>query len=204
MILVRPIYLYLGGLLLLLAGGTAGWYYWQYRQARESVFDDLADIEDEVTFDPPDVRGSIIDIFRVMRHHQTAKKLAARGYVKWYKLGSTLSKPRWVKPKREGAGTPKFEDDDQPYYFPKEAMVSDQQTGAWVAFHREGEADPINLRDPAYPGIETDLIEKIINLEAENEPRSSLFGLDISMRMAVIGITAVLFVIYAAARMYGG
>jgi hypothetical protein len=138
-----------------------------------------------------------------MRHLQRGKKLAKKGYVRWHRLDSTLASPEWVKPEQDGTGVPKYTVDGQPYYFPKDAMVTDERTGAWVAVHCEGEADPINLRDPAYPGIETDLIERIINLEAENQPPGFFDNLNISQQALLWGGMAVLFVLYAAYRYMG-
>lgn len=188
--------------ILTVAGLAVGyWYYRQYRDNLEDHVDKIIDqSDDEIEFEPPDIRRSFMDYFRVMRHYQRQSRLAKKGYVKWFRLGSTLSRPVWVKPELEGSGQPKVTIDDQPYYFPKEAMVSDTLTGAWVALHREGEADPVNLRDPAYPGIETDLLERTINMEAENKPpgffdKLALGGMD--KQTLLWGGMGVLFAIYA-------
>jgi hypothetical protein len=157
-----------------------------------------------VEFEPPEISLSPLDWIRAGRHLQKQRKAAKRGWVKWYRVGANFSRPRWVKPVRDGAGTPKVTDDGQPYYFEKDAMVVDERTGAWVAVHPEGEADPINLADRAYPGIETDLVERILNLEAENEPSTSLLGLGgmSQQQLMWLGI-GVLFVLFAAYRYMG-
>lgn len=171
--------------------------------ASESAPDPDRDLQ-PVAFDPPEISLSPLDWIRAGRHLQKQKKAAKRGWVKWYRVGANFSRPRWVKPVQEGAGTPKVTDDGQPYYFEKDAMVVDERTGAWVAVHPEGEADPINLADRAYPGIETDLVERILNLEAENEPSTSLIGLGgLSMQQLMwLGIGA-LFIVFAAVRYMG-
>jgi hypothetical protein len=195
---------------LLLTVGTAGVAYLSYRRLRvglDDQFDQLIAEEDEVTLKPPDTHNTPLDYLRVMRHFQRARKLAKKGYVKWYRVGSTMSRPTWVKPTLEGQGLPKHENDDGPYYFPKEAMVSDELTGAWVAMHREGEADPINLREPAYPGIETDLVERTINLEAEDKPPGLLDKLSmggLSTQAMIYGGMALLFLVYAGYAWYTG
>lgn len=185
--------------------GAAAWYAWrQYTAGIEQRVDELVENEDgPIQFKPPEVRRSVFDVLRVTRHYQRGQRLAKKGYVKWYKLGSTISRPKWVKPRQQGAGTPKVTEDGQPYYFPKEAMVADELTGAYVAVHREGEADPINLRDPAYPGIEADLMERIINLEAEDKPPGWLDNLAFDEQTLLYGGIAVLFVIYAAYQYMG-
>jgi hypothetical protein len=157
-----------------------------------------------VAFDPPEISLSPLDWIRAGRHLQKQRKAAKRGWVKWYRVGANFSRPQWVKPVQDGAGTPKVTDGGQPYYFEKDAMVVDERTGAYVAVHPEGEADPINLANRAYPGIETDLVERIINLEAENEPSTSLLGLGgmSTQQLMWLGI-GVLFVLFAAFRYMG-
>lgn len=193
-----------GGLALLLAA-----LYDRRREARIEAFEEYADeVEagEPVAFEPPDVTFNPLDYLRVARHLQRGKRLGKKGYVKWYRLDSTLRRPTWVKPETDGSGVPKVTVDGQPYYFPKDAMVADSLTGAWVAVHRVGDGDPINLREPAYPALETDLVERTINLEAENEPPGFLDGLfggmdQTTLMYLVIGI---MFVIYAAYRYAGG
>jgi len=196
-------------------GAGIGAYLMAWWQKRPSVEDELdeelpdeqpddpADVE-PVDFDPPEISISPLDWIRSGRHLQKQRKAAKRGWVKWYRVGANFSAPQWVKPVHDGAGTPKVTDDGQPYYFEKDAMVVDEQTGAYVAVHPEGEADPINLSDRAYPGIETDLVERIINLEAENEPSTSLLGLGglSTQQLMWLGIGA-LFIVFAGVRYMG-
>lgn len=202
--MVATTYLYAGlvllALLAVVGGGAAWWYYRQYREGLDDRLDAIFADEEEVEFEPPDIKRTPMDYLRVMRHQQKAKKAAKNGYVKWELLGSTASRSRWVEPERKGNGVPEYEHDGQTYFFPKEAMVIDEQTGAWKAQHRVGEADPINLRDPAYPGLETDLIERTINLLAESDPDTGLFsGLGgLSTTQMMYGGVALLFVLYAA------
>lgn len=193
------------GLVALLGLVVAVYFYVVYRTGLERRVDSMVEGEDTIEFSPPTVRRNPLDYWRVMRHLQRESKLAKKGYVKWYRIDSQVPKPTWVNPSQEGQGTPKYEVDGQPYYFPREAMLTDQTSGAWVAVHREGEGDPINLRDPAYPGIETDLVERIINLEAEDSPSSGFFdGFDLSTQQLVYGSVAMLFVVYAGYMWYTG
>lgn len=186
----------------------AYWYYEQYRQTKRNDFEQFLDDVDDgdvVDYSPPNVSAGVLGYVQVARHILKSKRLAKKGYVKWYRLDSTLSRPKWVKPKQDGTGLPKTTVDGQPYYFPKDAMVADSITGAYVALHREGAADPINLRDPAYPGIEADLVERTINLEAEDKPPGlldDLFGMDQTTLMYLV--IGVMFVIYAGFRYMNG
>lgn len=191
----------------IIAAVVAFWYYERYVETREETFDEFADqveVGEPVDFSPPDVSFNIVDYLKVARHLQRGQRLAKKGYVKWYRLDSTLSSPKWVKPEQDGAGVPKVTISGQPYYFPKDAMVSDERTGAWVALHREGEGDPVNLRDPAYPGMETDLVERTINLEAEDKPPGWLDNLNLSDQALLYGGMGLLFVLYAMYQYMNG
>lgn len=203
--MVAQTLLYVGvGLLAVLAivaGAAAVWYYRQFNESVDERFEELlADTDDPIEFEPPDIHRTPLDYLRVTRHQQKAKKAAKKGFVRWELLGSTASRQRWVKPEKEGNGVPEYKHDGQTYLFPKDAMVIDEETGAWKAQHRIGEADPINLRDPAYPGLDTDLVERTINLMAESEPDSGLFsGLGgLTTNQMIYGGVAVMFVLYAA------
>lgn len=181
------------------------WAYHHYYASVDDHLDQLAASRETIQFDPPTIHRTPLDYFRVMRHLQRGTKLAKKGYVKWYRIDSQIPHPVWVKPTQDGQGTPKHTVDGQPYYFPKDSMITDERTGAWVAVHREGEGDPINLRDPAYPGIETDLVERIINLEAEDQPSSGLFdGLDFTTQQMVYGSIGLLFAVYVGYMYYTG
>lgn len=203
-----------GGLALLgvLAFAGAYYYYRQYRDAKSSVLEEyLGDVEETdgdgvlVSFDAPDVGLGLWGFLTMWYHHARRRKMARKGYVLWHRLDSRLQSPTWVKPTQNGEGIPTVKIDGQPYFFPKDAMVTDQETGAYVAMHREGEADPLNLRDPAYPGLEVDLAERTINLLAEDKPPGfldDLFGMDQTTLM--YGMIAVLFLVYAGYRYMGG
>jgi hypothetical protein len=189
------------------AGGAAAgtWYYCQRETVDEQVTTTLKDIpRGPAEFEGIDVSMTPLDWIRAGRHLQKQRKAAKKGWVKWYRIGANMSAPEWVAPEREGSGLPKLTVDGEPYYFNRDAMVVDEQTGAFVAVHREGEADPINLQDPAYPGIDTDLMERTINMEAESEPPGLLDGLGgMSMQTLTMGAIVVSFVIYAGFRLLG-
>lgn len=197
-----------GGFLLVLVVGLLANRRWSRRRKEVEVAIDeyLEEHDDEpVSFKAPEIKASVLDVLRVTWHLQRARRLAKKGYVRWEVVGASVSHPKWVKPKRSGSGAPKVTVGGQPYYFPKEAMVTDELTGAWRAMHREGEADPINLRDPAYPGIDVDLMERIINLEAEDKPPGWLDGLgNWDQQTLMYAMIAVLFVIYALYQYLGG
>lgn len=183
--------------------GAAGYLYQRYRSAVEEDWEArLENGEGVQTFEPPDISLSVLDYFRAMRHLQKQRKAAKKGWVKWYRIGSNWQRPRWVKPSADGAGTPKVTADGIPYYFPRDAMTVDAQSGAWVAMHHEGESDPVNVSDTAYPGIPGDKMQRMINLEAESKPPGfldSLFGGTDQQTLMYAGI-GVLFLLFVAYR----
>jgi len=187
-------------------GAVAGWWYRKYRTEAEEWERELEDalelenVEDDghsVTLPAPDMKSSLWDLLKLSRHQAKEQKLAKRGYVKWMKFDGMLRRPEWVKPERSGSGVPKYHDseNDVHYLFPEDALVTDARTGAPVAVHHAGEAEPINLKDPEYPPIDADRLEEIINLEIESEPPSwlSKFDLDATTIMWVMIIALLAF-----------
>jgi len=137
----------------------------------EIVANDLVDVDDDEAVTPPDIGGSLWGLVATWRHRAKAKRMARKGYVRWYKIGSNMSRPKWVKPAPRGAGVPEYYDssDEQTYLFPEDGMITDQQTGAYVAIHKRNNPEPVPLRDPSMPAIDGDRLEEIINLEAESD-----------------------------------
>lgn len=191
------------GVLAVLGLAGAGWFYYRFQQDLDARLEERFADSDMVEFQPPRMSLSPLDYFKAMRHLQVQRKAAEKGYVKWFVIGSRMKRPKWVKPKQDGEGVPEYKVDGQPYYFPESAMSMDAETGAWVAMHVEGECDPIKLGDPAYPGIEVDLMERIINLAAESKPPGFLDGLAMDNKTLMwLGIGG-LFVVFAAYRYMG-
>lgn len=159
-----------------------------------------------VELDPPEVRDGFFGLLQEWRHRAKGAKLAKKGYVRWYKLDARVNRPKWVKPSFRGAGEGEYHDsgDDVTYLFPREAMLSDARTGAWVAMHRRNEADPINLRDPVMPAVPADRLQEIINLEAESEKPGFFSDLNLSTSQIMIGSGVVLFLVYAAYYVMNG
>lgn len=193
----------------LVVGAVAWWYKLQNEAITSEVDSKVvaaeasADEDDEpgatVDLEPPEVRDGFFGLLQMWRHRTKGAKLAKKGYVRWYKLDARMNRPQWVKPKFRGAGEGEYHDrgDDVTYLFPREAMLSDARTGAWVAMHRRNEADPINLRDPVMPSVPADRLQEIINLEAESEKPGFLSGLDLSMGQMTVAAVVVMFLVYA-------
>lgn len=160
-------------------------------------------LADEVRIDPPAIGGGIFSLLGEWRHRAKAKRLARKGYVKWYTFDSSLSRPVWVKPFRNGEGQLIYYRDGQPYWFGRDAMVTDARTGAFVALHRTGEADPINLNDPLMPGIPCDRLEEAIELSVESDEPGFFDKHDIDSSMILAGGVAIMLIIAALSRVLG-
>lgn len=192
-------------------GAICGIVYYQRQQdaideeVEEATGPVIADDEvvgDAVELEPVETRSGLVGLLKTWRRRAKEKRLAKKGYVKWIRIGSSVQTPTWVKPSYRGTGAGEYYDrsEDVTYLFPKDAMLPDQTTGAWVAMHRENEADPVNLRDPVMPAAPADRLQEIINLQAEADKPGLLEDLDISAtQMAVIGIV-VAFLVYAASQ----
>lgn len=175
------------------------------RRLQEEMNQLVPSADNEAALEPPELDSSLAGLVGYWRHLAKSKKLAKRGYVKWYKVDSTMQRPKWVKPTPDGAGVPEYYDsgDDVTYLFPKDAMISDAQTGAYVAVHRSGEAEPINLRDPAMPAIPADRLEEVINLEAESEAPGFFSRLDLDPKMILWFGIALMLVMGALQQFMG-
>jgi len=161
------------------------------------VDDEHHDTGHAVALDPPDVSGGLGDLLRTWRHRMKAKKLAKKGYVKWWKIGSNWARPQWVKPTLDASGELQYYDseDDATYGFSREGMLHDAQTGAYVAVHVQGDYGPINLKDPITPSISANRMEEIIQLNAESDAPGFWSRLDVDPGVILaIGITLLLVI----------
>ena len=155
--------------------------------------------------DPPNVGSSLSGLISAWRHRVKQKRLARKGYIKWYKVGARMAQPQWVKPDLDGSGEPEYYDkgDDVTYLFPEEAMVTDSVSGAYVAYHRRNEVEPINMRDPGMPVLDADRLEEVINMEAESEAPGLFDRLNIDQGTLVMLAIGGLFLVFAAYRYMG-
>jgi hypothetical protein len=168
------------------------------KKAQENLTDESAGYG--VTMPTPDVGRTPIDIFRAWRHLAVEARMAKRGYVKWFRVGARLYAPKWVKPEHKDSGQMEYEHDGTTYIFPEDAMVTDGRTSAYVAVHKEGEAEPIDLRDPGWATLDTSAVDKLVQMKINDDPPGALSGLPLSkqqlyyvgMAVAAIGIWLVM------------
>ena len=143
---------------------------------------------------PPSVKTRTWrQIWRTRRWLKKRQKLIGDGYVQWYLIGDAVPHPKFVKPKRKGGGIPELEHNGETYLFPRDALVASEE-GGWVCMHREGEADPINIADPARLSIPADELKEYLDLRVSSSAPGLLDGLGIDsgdlIKIAIAGIIA--------------
>lgn len=138
--------------------------------------------------------GLLEEFVRFYRRRQKHRKLARKGYVKWILAGQTYSRPKYVKPETKGGGIPEFEHDGVTYLFPQGAAAADESTGMWTFVHKEGESDPVNLRDPLRTSIPGDTLKEYLTMRVSSDPPGWLDSLDISPRKIVIILMSIIVV----------
>jgi hypothetical protein len=98
------------------------------------------------------------------------KNALSKGYVRWHLVSDALSKPRYVKPEREeGGNVPEFEYEDETYLFPESAMVPDAEDGIWTVVHREGKAEPLNLREGDDDALDANALNEYLNMRVTSQ-----------------------------------
>lgn len=160
-----------------------------------------------VELDPPDVGRSVFDITKVWLHVRKQAKMAKKGYIKWYRVGSRLHKPKWVKPEHKGAGEYEYYDkgDEQTYVFPEEALVTDAVTSAYTAVHKVGEAEPIDLRDPGWPTMDADRLQTVIDMEIARDPPGAMSRLPLNATtLKWLGFAALAVLVFFGQQMFLG
>jgi len=186
---------------LLAATGYALYRWMDARRRLQAELNAAERLGEDSDLKPPAVDSGLWGVVKQWWHNKRGAKLAKKGYVRWYKVGANWSRPRWVKPEKSGQGEYRLREGDEIYYFPTDAMLTDQRTGAWVAVHREGEATPVNLRDPGMPAMDADRAEELLQLSAESDAPGLLSDLDTTTIMWV-GIGGIL-ILAVGAQMTG-
>lgn len=143
---------------------------------------------------PPSVNTSFWrQWWRTRRWLKKREKLIGDGYVQWYLIGDAVSQPKFVKPTRKGGGIPELDHDGETYLFPRKALVPSED-GMWTCIHREGEADPINIREPVRLSLPADELKEYLDLRVSSSAPGLLDGLGIDtgdlIKIAIAGIIA--------------
>jgi hypothetical protein len=144
--------------------------------------------------------GRSKSLIRAYLRRRKKEKALKKGCVRWHLVGASFSAPMYVKPEaKEGGNVAEIEYEGNTYLFPKEAMVPAEEEGVPTIVHREGEADPINLRDEWDLAIGSNTLKEYLTLRIMNPKPSGLGsllgGLDSMdiLRYGIIGLV-VLFI----------
>lgn len=159
-------------LVMLIPIGALG--YKTYYASEEGEF---ADAGPEVDLEPPKIKESLFGPLAAWRHERKRRKLAGKGYVQWYLIGSSWPRPRFVKPEDKGGGEFEIEHDGETYLFPKEAMLPTQDAGLWTVVHQMGDAEPINLTEPDEFSISAKQLQNYVTSRVTVEPPGWLSSL---------------------------
>lgn len=143
--------------------------------------------------------GLLSKYYQIHKAWKKRRKLGKKGYVRWMLIDETYPEPKFVKPAAEGGKVPEIRHDGQPYFFPRAGALPDSRTGMYTYVHKQGDADPINLRDPSKHTIETDALEEWLQLQLHKDPPSWWDHLDIDGKdifLLCLGLVVVLAVVY--------
>jgi len=161
---------------------------------------------DVVYLEPPKLKsrlGVFGQVWQQYRHHRKLRRLAGKGYVRWYCVEDSFPAPKFVKPKKRGAGVRELKYNGERYLFPREAMLADRTTGMWTVIHRAGELDPIALHEPAENSLSADKAQEWLTMRVSSSAPSLFDRLDIDRRDAMTYLI-VLIVVFALFQQYAG
>lgn len=144
---------------------------------RKDVPDEFANADDEVTLDPPNIKESLFAPLATYFHLRKQRKLAGKGYVKWFLVDDGWPRPKFIKPKDKGGGQFEYEHDGETYLFPREAMLPSKDEGMWTVVHDHGDATPRNLRQPTEFTVSAKQLNNYVTSRVTVEPPGWLSGL---------------------------
>jgi hypothetical protein len=186
------------------------------QQPKAIVKGDLVD-EDELRngdgpkpepIDPPEIAGArfglVGRLYRMHRAYKKERRLADKGYVKWFLVGSSWPEPKFVKPEQKGGGIPEYEHDGEIYAFPDRARLASRSSGMWTVIHKEGEFEPITLRDPTEDAIKADEVKEYLNKRITTDPPSWFDNFDLDPQDIIMYAVAAIIVLAVLQSVLGG
>jgi hypothetical protein len=206
-------------------GGLAGLYLFLNHSGNSPTEDgDGVDLPDEVEpvdgveamgDDPQAVRlkqpsytrmplGIIKQFWKMRQHYLKEQKLQNKGYVKWFVVRDTWPEPLYVQPEQNADGVPRVYYEGKPYAFPDSGLLPDERQGMLTCIHKHGEADPINVREPADDAIPAQQWHEILNMSLESSPPGLLDRLNIDGQDAVMYALAATIVVAVGWSLVGG
>ena len=148
---------------------------------------------DFVELDPPRMNvRSWRQLWKTRRWLKKREKLIGDGYIQWYLVGDAVNRPKFINPERNGGGIPEKEINGETYLFPRNALVPSAD-GMWTCIHREGEADPINIRDPERLSIPADELKEYLDLRVSSSAPGFFDNFETGdiLKIAIAGIIGI-------------
>lgn len=135
-------------------------------------------------------------LLSIWMREKKKKKALGEGLVRWHLVGSSFSKPMYVKPEREHSGNmPEIEYEGSTYYFPEKVTIPAESEGVPVVVHRKGESDPVNLRDNWDLAVDAGTLNEYLTMTVTSKKPDSGLGLGIGdmdsmdlLRYGLLGI----------------
>lgn len=131
----------------IVASYLVGYWFGMSRGSDSVEFEPIEGLEDNAgftTYEGDGAKGLLGTYFAQKKKRSVLKD----GMVRWHLVGSSLSEPMYVSPELKGGGNvPELDYEEETYLFPKGSAVPSEEEGVPTFVHREGEADPMDLRN---------------------------------------------------------
>jgi len=163
---------------------------------------------EEIELPPPRLKqsnfGLLGEFYQFRKHRKKEKKLAKKGYIKWYLIDGTWSWPKYIKPERNGGGIPEYRHDEKRYLFPERARVPDASAGMHMVVHKAGDATPINLTDLSEFAVDPDALDNYIGRKVTSDPPSFWSKFDFEAESIIYFGIGLIIVFAVVSRFLGG
>jgi len=187
---------------LMLAGLLVAVGYQYYSVTGDGEFEDAGD---SVDLPKPNIRRSWFGPLAAYWHLRKERKLAGKGYVKWFLVDDGWPRPKYIKPTDKGGGEFEYEHDGETYLFPREAMLPSRDEGMWTVMHDKGDAKPRNLRQPDEPSVSAKQLNNYVTSRVTVEPPGWLENLNIDASdLLTYGVIGFILIILLQGVLKGG
>ena len=187
------------------------WSWWQDRDQTdwydEVVEGNDGDEPEVVHLDPPELKsrlGVFGKVWKQYRHHKKLRRLAGKGYVRWYLVEDSFPAAKFVRPKMKGNGVRELKYDGGRYLFPREAFLASATTGMWTVVHKAGELDPIPLHEPSKNALSADQAQEWFTSTVSSSAPSLMDRLDIDKSDALTYMMLIIVVFALFQQFMGG
>jgi len=104
----------------------------------------------------------------------------------------------------EVRGIPEYEHDDEVYLFPDRGRLASRSSGMWTVIHKEGESEPLCLRDPTEDAIKADELKEYLNKRVTTDPPSWWDNFDLDSEDIIKYAIAAIIVVAVLQQVLGG